>query len=148
MKDSTSTLYSLAVAAVRTASETKQTELDAAAAVERQKNIDATREAATSGVPTDSPAYPVCALVAHTLTIGRSSDGFPDPRIPTETVSVVAAAIHAGVILETPGKIFYVGKLKVSSNGALESYGVNHGADYQAWDRAQEYRKHQTWNKL
>ena len=144
MKDSTNTLYSLAVAVVRSASETKQAELDAAAAVARQKNIDDTRAAAIEGVPPDSPAYPVCALVAQTLTIGPE---YPTLTVPPATMAVVFAAIQADM-LPSDREYHRIGSLAVYKEGHLKSSGVNDNEDYHAWNNAKEYRKRQTWEKL
>lgn len=145
------TTYTNAVAAVRAYSEAKQTELDLIATEARAACISAVRAACTAGVAEDSPAYPVCALLAQTISMGRECDGYPGVTIPLDTQRVLSAAAKAGILARVcnDGSVI-AGSLRLyrSCEGVNTGLPAAHHADYLAWDAARTYRQAQTWATL
>lgn len=137
--------YQAAVSAIRYASETRQSELDAAAARARTNCIAAIRAACTEGVAPDSPAAAVCGLAAQTIVVGRDSDNYPIVSLPPETKKVIKAAVAAQIIPDT-----VVGTLKFHSDlsGLIGELLEAHGIDRNAWQAATYYRNAQTWKDL
>lgn len=140
-------LYSTAVEAIRTAAEQRQAELDSAAAAARQNTIAELRRLAVEGVPEDSTARAVCELVAHSVTVGRESDGYPEMRVPQEVAAVVWAAVDARII-KTHDNRAIVGRLKIYKCGGIYEDMPEKQRDFLAWNEAREFRKSQTWAKL
>ena len=126
---------------MRTAAETHQAELDAAAAAARQAHIATARAAALAGVSPDSSAYPVCALVAQTLTIGRKGDEYPEMFWPDTTKAVVFAAVRAKILIR-------VGEIKLYDGCGIPCSNPGFDPDYLAWDAAKTYRDRQIWTAL
>jgi hypothetical protein len=141
----TETLYTRAIAAIRSESERKQADLDAAAASARAHCIATLRAMCLEGIEEGTPAHAVCSLVAHTLTVGRD-DGYPVVSIPQETRAVVVAAIHAGIL---PSRPLMIGAVHWHSDlSGLSSDPSCQRDDYLAWDAAQVFRAAQKWSKL
>lgn len=135
-------LYQLAVQAVRAHVDETQAKLDAAAAQARQNTIAALRALAVQGVPENSPAYPVCALVANTIAVGRK-DGYPAASLPPETRAVLVAAWNADIIDKQTGGLEWYADFS-----GLADSPQPLKADYEAWDAARTYRNRQTVAQL
>ncbi len=143
-----SNLYQDAVTCIRTHYETTQAALDVKAAAARVANVASYRDLATDGIDDASLAYPVCCLVAHTLTVGRQGDGYPLVSIPAETTRVVMAAHKAG-LLTTNGERICVGELRLYKDGSgFSNHADSWQADYDAWAAAAEYRTKQSYTSL
>jgi hypothetical protein len=145
---STTATYATAVAAIRAHAEAEQARLDAVAVQARLDHTAALRAAATQGVDPDSPAYPVCALVAQTLTVGRA-DGYPAVALPDDTRRVVLAALAAGVLSHQGSSGPWTGELHWY--GDASGLAHNHPAcqaDVAAWLARDKYRLGQTWRTL
>lgn len=71
--------------------------LRANAEAARSAGIAALRRALVQGVGVDSPQYPVCALVAQHVTIGRA-DGYPKVVVPDDIRRIAKAAALVGII--------------------------------------------------
>jgi hypothetical protein len=140
-------LYQKAVEAVRNTVEETQADLDAVAVKAREANIAALRSAIMGGVQEDSPTYSVCALLAHTVTIGRE-DGYPEVNMPEDTKSVLSAAKQAGMFRRRYGHVC-IGETEWYAD--LSGMAVNlpsHVIDCDAWDSAKKYRDRQTLSSL
>lgn len=134
-------------AAVRGHAESEQARLDRAALDARAATVAAYRALAVEGVAPDSPAYPVCALVAQTITVGRE-DGYPAVSIPDTTRAVVLAAAAAAV-LPRRGQYVLTGGLEWHADiSGLSRSPDPWQDDYAAWDEARTYAAKQTWRSL
>jgi hypothetical protein len=141
-------LYIIAARAVQTHSAAVQVDLDRRAADARAANIAGHRDAAISGVSTDSPVWPVACLVASTLSIGRD-DGYPAVEIPDSTRAVLRAARDAGLLTRGARDLIYVGTLGFYSDfSGLSDKATTWEADHTAWDQAKTYRAKQTASTL
>lgn len=142
--------YTRAVAAIRSHAESTQARLDAAAAEARAAAVARWRAMATEGVEESSPSYPVCALVAQTIHVGRD-DGYPAVEIPVEVRSVIVAARLAGVLPREPDRSIVTGSIVWHSDGSgvYRTRGQSpHDADYAAYSAASDYRSGQKWQSL
>lgn len=139
--------YQQAVQAIRTTAEATQTTLDAAAVSARAACVAGLRALALQDIAPDSPAYPVAALLAQTITVGRD-DGYPEITIPETTRAVLRAAIAAGIIAKDDGYV-QLGQLSLHRDcSGLYNKPACWDADFDAWDRASTYRSAQTWSAL
>lgn len=145
------TLYTNAVTTITEHAQQTQARLDAAATEARAKNLNNARKLALQGVDPGSPLFPVAALVANTLEIGRE-DGYPEWRLPKETLSVLKAALEAEILVVQNQRIL-VGALRfyhdlsgvVCWDGPIQE---TNDADYQAWKESRNYRRKQTYKSL
>jgi len=128
-----------AAVSIRQAARAKMAALQSAAAEARAANVAAYRALALEGVAQDDPAYPVCLLLARSITVGRESDGYPTVNIPDPVKAMLRQARNAGMIRCEAGYI-YCGKIKMHSDasGLVGEYPAQ-AADYQAWREADRY---------
>jgi hypothetical protein len=134
-------LYSEAAAAIATAREATQAELDALAAKARQDHITALR--ADLRMAGDTPEAAVRNLLAETISVGNH-DGYPRYRIPDDTKAVLRAAIEAGVISTNGTRVDIGGVIGLFTDSlSLATEHDAHTADVAAWTAADDYRKRQ-----
>ena len=140
-------LYQKAVTSVLTVAQKTQAVLDQAAVTARNNNQAAIIAAATEGVDSESPLYPIATLVAQTITVGRE-DGYPSVSIPDEIFAVIKAAYQSGMVEKKNGYLC-VGKIQFYTDGGVHSTQCSeHDLDFQAWNKAANYRNAQTVYRL
>lgn len=133
----TNTIRGRAIAAIDGIVQQEQTRLDSAAAAARADNLTQTRAALLGLVAETDPLYPVCELLAHTLSIGRD-DGYPERRAGDGCNEIVGAALTA---LGAARRTHPLARLWRADRLSLEDLASKAAiADYAAWEAAREYR--------
>jgi len=100
-------LYSTAVATIRTHAEVTQAALDAQAALARADHIAALRAACTANVPEDSPARAVAELLAQAIAVGRDDGSITATASYRRFEPMPGVELRCGPaasFLATPGK--------------------------------------------
>jgi hypothetical protein len=143
-------LYSDAVASIRTRSEYTQIGLNHSLVRLRQANIETLRRGFVANIAEDSPLHPLAQYLANTVHIGRESDNYPSINVTTDCKKLLQSAINADLIPVTKdSRYFKIGAIEFCypELEATHEY-AEWQADYEAWQAAKEYRKRQSWQTL